>query len=117
MSFGSIKPIYGRIASGASTCTSIDLGLKGWQKVMVEVGTMSTAVNLDIYGSADNVIFKQLFERVNTATAAQWQSFIISQTVGANGGVCVLETPFPYLQFRGTAVVSGGVSFTLICAD
>lgn len=117
MSYGSIKTIYGRIASGASTCTSIDLGQKGWARVMLEVGTMSTAVNMDIYGSADNSIFRQLFERTNTATAGQWQSMIVSQTLGANGGICPITAPVQYLQIRGTAVVSGGVSLTVICSD
>lgn len=100
------------IASGASTASFyLD---KGFSKVFVEVPTMSTGAQLSIFGSADGVTFRAVYERVNTAPV-QYQQVTIPTT---NTDTMVpIEARFPYIQFRASAVVSGGVALKIHCTD
>jgi len=77
---------------------------------------MSTAAVLDIYCSSDGATFRPAFERVNTAPV-QYQTMVVATSVGANGGVCRIDTVYPYIQFRASSVVSNGVAIKLICVD
>lgn len=114
MSYGPIKVFSGAIASGASS-TQIFLD-KAYSKVFAEIGSMSTAAALDLWGSSDGSTYRPSYERVNTASV-QYQAVSISTSVGANGGIAPIEAIYPYLQFRASAVVSGGVAIKLICVD
>ncbi len=114
MGYGPRQEFYGHIASGASTCTSVDLGTKAFSKVFLEVATCSTNSVITIFGSNDNAQFRVVNERVNTASM-QYQSLTV-QTAAANSYV-PLDAPFRYLQFRTAEVVSGGVSLTIHCLD
>lgn len=107
------------IASGASTSDAVDLGASAWSYVKVQVGTMSTAVNLNVQASVDGgSTFYTLFHpTINSATVAT-NPVVISQSVGANGGVCGIPAEgCNRLRFVGTAVVSGGVAIKVICAE
>jgi hypothetical protein len=115
MSFGPITVFTGAIASGASTVTSIALP-KAYKTIFAEISTMSTAAALDVFGSTDNVTFRPVFERINTAPV-QYQTLAVASNVGANGGIAPLPAHYPYLQLRASAVVSGGVTFKIICSD
>jgi len=111
---GNYKVFSGAIVSGESTLTSVDTG-KLWKSVYVEIATMSTNVGFSVYGSSDNTTFRPVYERVNT-NVVSYMTTIISALVG-NGIVKLPQLGFRYLQFRGSAVVSGGVSFNVICGD
>ena len=115
MSFGPVKVFTGTIASGASTVTSIALD-KAYTYVYAEISTMSTAAAFDVYASTDNATFRPVFERVNTSSV-QYQTLSVASGVGANGGRAPLDIQGPYVQFRASAVVSGGVTIKLICTD
>lgn len=113
----SIARVYaGAVVSGASTC-SFDLGGATFSRVYVEVGTMSTAAAFDVYTSSDGSNWRPLFERTNTAPV-QYQTLTVASGVGANGGIAPLGGQAPltgqYVQFRASAVVSGGVTMSLI---
>lgn len=77
---------------------------------------MSTQVAIDVYGSADGSTYRPVFERVNTAPV-QYQTMTVVSSVGANGGLAPLEFGYPYMQLRASAVVSGGVSITVLATD
>ena len=111
---GNYKVFSGMVASGESTLTSVDTG-KLWKSVYVEIATMSTNVGFSVYGSSDNVSFRQVFERVNT-NVISYASVILSSLLG-NGIAKLPQLGFRYVQFRGSAVVSGGGSFNVICGD
>ena len=115
MSSGPRLIFTGSIASGASTLTSIHLD-KSYSRIYAEIGTMSTAAAITVFGSTDGTTFKQAFERVNTAPV-QYQTLTVASGVGANGGTVPLDANYPYVQFQASAVVSGGVSIKLICVD
>lgn len=115
MSFGPTKVFTGSILSGASTLTSINLD-KSYTKIYAEVSSMSTAAAIDVFGSTDGTTFRPIFERVNTATV-QFATMVVATSVGANGGLCPMDIIYPYVQFRASAVVSGGVTIKLICLD
>lgn len=114
MSYGPLQAFYGSIASGASTCTSIDLGTKAYSRKFVEISTCSTNSVMTVYGSSDNAVFRAVSERVNTAPV-QYQGVTIA--TGVANGMAPLDVHCRYLQFRCAEVVSGGVSITVLCAD
>lgn len=117
MSYGVSKvfPTTG-IVSGASTLTSF-LFPKAFTAVALEISTMSTAAAIDVYGSTDGATFRPVFERVNTATI-QYATLTVSNAIGTGGGIMPLSNfNYPYMQLRCTAVVSGGVSITVIGMD
>lgn len=114
MSYGPLKVYTASIASGAS---SVSLALdRAYSTLYGELSTMSTAAAIDLWGSTDGTTFRPVFERVNTAPV-QYQTMVVASGVGANGGVFPINTIYPYLQFRASAVVSGGVTVKLIGVD
>jgi hypothetical protein len=115
MSYGAVTIFSASMASGGDSA-SVNLG-KSWAKVSLQVGTMSTGVQLVQYASVDNTSFYQVFNVVgNTATVAA-NTFSVVDTVGTNGGIVPLVPGFQYMKVIGTGVVSGGVIFKFICAE
>lgn len=117
MSYGPIQVFATTgIVSGASTLTSVALA-KAFSKVCLEIGTASTEIIIDVYGSTDNVVFRPVMERVNTATI-QYATMTVTSQVVVGGGIALLSNfNYPYLQLRASAVVSGGVAVKLIGMD
>ena len=113
MPYGPVKVFYGTIASGASTCTSIDLG-KSWSRIFCRVSSFSTNAEVSVFGSDNGNTFVTLYERVKTASM-QYQQILIPSSV--LNGIVPIDCPLQYVQFRASAVVSGGGSFVMICSD
>ena len=117
MGHGALSVFKGAIVSGAST-VSFDLA-RSWSKVYADVGTMSTATAITIWGAATAAgTYRQIFHpEVNSATVIN-NPYVISNIVGTNGGTIPIPADgIRYLQLRATAVVSGGVSMNIICSD
>lgn len=116
MSYMPSKVFTGTIASGASTVTSIDISGQSYSRVFAQIGTMSTNAALSVYGSIDNSDFRPIYERVNTASV-QWQAIVVA--TATTGGIVSLNdvAGVRYVQFRASAVVSGGCTIKLICLD
>ena len=116
MSYGPQQVFYAGIASGASTSSSIDLGGKSYTKLAVNFVTMSTGAEVTVYGAAsESATYYAIHERVNTATM-QYQHLKV--TTGTSAGWALIDAPpMQYLKFITSAVVSGGVSFTVLAYD
>lgn len=116
MSHGAISVFTGAIASGAST-VSFDLG-RAWNTVYAEVGTMSTAAAISVYGAGTAAgTYRQVYHpTINSATVVT-NSFVVQSNVGTNGGTAPIPSGLRYIQLRASAVVSGGVSLSVICSD
>lgn len=117
MSFSPKKVFYAGIASGASTSSYMNFGGVGFDKLAVQVVTMSTGTPLTIYGSdtANGTYYPLLERALNTSTVA-YNSFNVAT---ATSGTWVVFSNFPpldYIKFVGAAVVSGGVSITAIAS-
>ncbi len=120
MPFGpNVLYVGGNVVSGASTLTSVDISTRSWRTVYAQISTMSTQAAIDVYGSMDNSTFRPVFSPVQTATTCWvYQTMAIGSQVGTGGGIAPIFTGgCQYLQFRCSAVVSGGVSIAVICAD
>lgn len=120
MSYWPVRMWQVGIASGASTSSYIDMGGKSYTQMAVNYVTMSTGMIVGVYGSpvTDGTIpFAQVNGLVtNTATVA-YQKLQIVTAVSGSGWAVFNCPPFPYLQFVGTGVVSGGASFTIMAFD
>jgi hypothetical protein len=79
---------------------------------------MSTGVAINVQGKArSSDSYYSLYHPVINSSTVTTNSFVISAVVGDNGGIVPIPNGLQYIRFRGTGVVSGGVSFTVICSD
>lgn len=105
------------IASGASTSSYIDLGGKSFNRLAINAITMSTGAMITVYGcDTPTGVYGPVYQKVANTAASGY----LSTTVGTatSGGWCVIDAPpMRYLQFITSAVVSGGVSITVIGSD
>ena len=107
---GIIQKFEAQIASGASTSSYIDLGVSNFEQMAVRYVTMSTGALLTGYaadattpGSAASATFYPV-DGMTVATAisgANWET--------------LTPPPHRFIQFAASAVVSGGVSLTVVC--
>ena len=118
MSYGIVKTFPTVVvASGASTSSEVALGGKAWDKIGVQVGTMSTATVIAVQNSVDGTTWFNCFASANSSTT-QANPTLIATAVGAGGGYVQLhQQNFTRIRFVATAVVSGGISFTVIGSD
>ncbi len=115
MSFGPFQVYQCGIASGASTSNAIDLGERPMRQMAVGYVTMSTGAAVSVWGSVDNSSFLRVHERVGTSSV-QYQELAVATTT--SGAWAVTQAPpFRYVKFTTSAVVSGGVSFTVVCQE
>lgn len=115
MSFGPIQAFYPGIASGASTSGYFDLG-KSCTDLAVTYVTMSTGALVSVYGCDTSTgTFLPVTLRQATATT-QYQGLTIPTTTSGAWAIFTAP-PFRYLQLVTSAVVSGGVSFTVLSKD
>ncbi len=115
MSYGPVQAFTCGIASGASTSSYIDLG-KSYTDMALSYVTMSTGAVVSVFGcDTSGGTFLPVLERVSTSSV-QYQAVQLPTSVSGSWGI-FKAPPFRYLQFCTTAVVSGGVSFTVLCKD
>jgi hypothetical protein len=107
------------VASGASTTSGLNLA-RVYPYIAVKVGTMSTAMVTKIQASVDNGVTYQDVNVMAASAVTQVNPLNIGASFAANGGIVVLPAgtvPFDKIRFVLTGVVSGGVSFTVVCSD
>ena len=117
MSYGPVQAFYVGIASGASTSSYIDFGAKTYTQWAVNAITMSTAAQLAVWGcDTPTGTYLPVRQRdYNTATSG-YQTMVVP--TGTSGAWAVFEPPpLRYIQFIASAVVSGGVSITVLAGD
>lgn len=107
------------IASGASTSSDLNLSGRTWPHLGVQIGSMSTGANVQIQNSTDGgTTFYTVYNTIVNSSAVQSNPMVISSTVGATGGYILLpQGLYRHVRFLTTAVVSGGVSFTVCFGD
>ncbi len=117
MTYGPIKVFTCGIASGASTSSYIDLGGKSFGRLAVNTNSMSTTAQLAVWGcdTATGTFFP-ILERVQNTASSGYNTFVVPTST--SGAWAVFEAPpFRYIEFISSAVVSGGVSITVIGSD
>lgn len=113
MGWGPKQAFSVNTASGASTSSLLDIGTNAHRTIAVYAASMSTNAMITVYGT-DTVTGTLLpvWERVNTAPVQHQALTIATSTSGA---WAILDAPpHRYLAFVTSAVVSGGVSYTVI---
>ena len=119
MSYGKLKEFSVVIASGASTSSGFSLGGSPFARMYVQVGTMSTAAAISVHNSRDDgSSYFNVFHPAVNSTSVQAYPLVIASAVGANGGAMFLPVAgLSKLRFVASDVVSGGVSFNVVCSD
>jgi hypothetical protein len=100
-------------ASGATQSSALDLGDQARQQLAVVYNSMSTGAAVTVLGSpTSSGDYQQIaVAQVNTSTVA-----FNTMTIGtaASGNWAVFPAPpFRFIKFETSAVVSGGVSYTV----
>jgi hypothetical protein len=118
---GLIQTFEAQTASGASTSSYIDLGDSNFDELAVRYVTMSTGAEVAVWGadastalSAASATFYPIAVRdVGTAAAAYDPMTVTTALSGGQWGT-LPAPPHRFIQFITSAVVSGGVSFTVV---
>jgi len=104
-------------ASGASTSSWIDTGGRPFFKMAVHYVTMSTGAMVTVWGSdspsVDSGTFYPVASQVPGTATVAYNNLTVATTTSGGWGVFDAP-PHRYLKFTTSAVVSGGVSFTVI---
>jgi hypothetical protein len=100
------------IASGASTSSYIDTGGRPFEQYAIRYVTMSTGAAVTVYG-CDTSGGTYLPISVKDQDGATYNALTVATSVSGGWGVCEAP-PHRYIQFITSAVVSGGVSFTVL---
>lgn len=117
MSHGPISVFTDTIASGASTSAGLNL-TRAWKTVWLQVGTMSTGVNLNVHARVNTTAdYYPIYHPAINSSTVTTNSFVVSAGVGTAGGMVPMPNGFQHMRFVGTGVVSGGVTFKVICSD
>lgn len=105
------------IASGASTSSSLDFGDSSYRLMALRYVTMSTGAAVTVYG-CDTVsgTYTKIQEQINSTTV-QYRDMTIATTVSGGNWAVFQAPPHRYVQFITSAVVSGGVSFTVLARE
>lgn len=118
MPYGPVTIYSTSIASAASTAYfNLD---KSWSKVMLQLPSLSTNAECTIFGSADGTTWKNVYERVNTATC-QFQTMIIGSAAN-NKIIPLIVAPgqyvgLQYIAVAASATVTDGATLKMICSD
>jgi hypothetical protein len=119
---GFIQRFEAQVASGASTSSYIDLGTTNFQQMAVRYVTMSTGAELAVLASdamtpnsaASSSFYPINVRDVGTAAAAYDAMTVVTGLSGGNWG-SLEAPPHRFIQFAASAVVSGGISLTVVC--
>jgi hypothetical protein len=115
MSYGVTQKFEVGAASGASTSSYMDTGGRAFRHMALKYVTMSTGAMVTVYGSdaSDGTYLPVRVQEPGTSTVAYNN---LTVATGVSGGWGMFEAPpHRYLQFITSAVVSGGVSYTVLC--
>lgn len=113
MSFGPIKVFSQTVATGCTgnTITAVDLG-GAFQRVFLEIPTMSTGTTVYVKGSADNTTFRRVQHELTTASTCY--DFAIN-TINTNCFVRVpVFTNYVKVELK-TAVSNESMTFKWHC--
>jgi len=107
-------------ASGASVSTYIDFGVRYNAQMAVRYVTMSTGAEVTVYASdsvttasaAGDTYYPVQIQEPGTAAAA-YNNLTIPTGISGGWGVFVVP-PHRFIKFGTSAVVSGGVNYTVV---
>ena len=102
------------IASAASTSNSIDLGLKGYERLVVtRAAAFSTGAALTVQGARDDATYKNIFVLVPTSSAVQYQQLIVGTAVSSTGYAVFASPGLRYIRFLASDTIDNGGVITV----
>jgi len=106
---GIIQRFEAGTASGASTSSYIDLGTSNFDNMAVKYVTMSTGALVSVYGT----------DSMTPASAASATFYpidgaTVATSISGSNWETLTPPPHRFIQFITSAVVSGGVSFSVV---
>ena len=112
--YGLVQSFFVGTASGASTSSYLDTGGRPFSQMAVHINSMSTGAEVTVYASDAKDGTYQPVKVMEPGTAAAGYNNLVIGTATSGGWAVIPAPPHRYLQFITSAVVSGGVSFTVV---
>lgn len=117
MGFGPSRVYTATMAAAGTTATFQNMG-RAFDKIYLQVPTMVSAANLDIYVSADNgTTFYQLSKEVPNTTTVQCWSFTVNATAAANGRMVPIPGGMDAYKIVADSAPAAATTFKVICGD
>jgi hypothetical protein len=112
MSFGPIKVFTLTLASAGTSTSALTMPGE-FQRVLLEIPTMTSSSDLYIQGSTDGTTFRRVMQDVAVTTSVQVNTFTIASA--ATNRFVPLNAVFPYMKVEATTASVTAVTFKLIC--
>jgi hypothetical protein len=112
--YGLVQSFFVGTASGASTSSYLDTGGRPFSQMAVHINSMSTGAEVTVYGCDSASGTFQPVKIMETGTSTVAFNNLAIGTATSGGWAVIPAPPHRYIQFITSAVVSGGVSFTVI---
>ena len=106
-----IKSLTVSIDSNSTLSEAIQLGENGYDRVFVEVPTMSTAAALRVYGSGDGTSYKYIHGSDLHSSTVGGTTMIVQSA--PNGAIVNLPTWMPYMKLQVTGTVCASCDFKI----
>jgi hypothetical protein len=108
---------YSFSIAAAGTTGVVNLG-RSFQKVYLQIPTMTSAANLDIYASPDgSQTYYQLGKEVPNTTTVQSWSFTVNASAAANGRLVPIPAGLQYYRILVDSAPAGAQGFQMLCGD
>lgn len=105
--------------SSANSLVTFDIGNYAFDRIWIQVPTMTSVSNLDIYvATASNATYYQLRQEVVATGTTQCISFSIAASCAANGALVpvISHGLFQYFRIKATdSAPTAAVDFKVIC--
>ena len=108
-----IKSLTASIASNGTLSEALELGYNGFEKVIIEIPTMSTAAAMKIYGSSDDTTYRYIYNSNPSTNTVE--ADILTLASSSSGYFTELNTWAPYMKFQVTGTVCAAASIKVFC--
>lgn len=109
--------VYVATMAAAGTAATFDLG-RSYRKVYLQVPTMTSSANLDIYAAAaSGDTYYQVGKEVPNTTTVQSWSFTVNASAAANGRTVPMPDGLQYFKVVADSAPAAATAFKVLCAD
>ncbi len=117
MSYGVVRPYFSTMTTGATLTSHFDLSERAWDKIYLNVPTMTSGTDLYVQGAALQAgPFRRVHHPVINTSSAQSNTFVIGSLT--TNRLVLIPNGIRFIKIeQSEAMTSTANTFYLICSD
>ncbi len=117
MSHGPVVAYDVSLAAAASASAGVRFD-RSHSKVVLAVGTFSTAAEIYLEGSYDDSSYFQIYHKTPNTAAAEANAVLVKSGLSTSGAFVELpQVSVPYMRIHASAAASSAATCKLLCSD